>query len=152
LIKEKNDLGLVNLPQYKEGRGGLFLLNTGRERRTEPLVNLFLEKCKTNSFGALVKESLLPITNLCITSFLEGDLERLKSAFNELSEFQYDHFSPMIPKLFQGPWLEGLNSGVYNLKLCGAGGGGFLLGITEDLSVAKKALDAHEIRPICHFF
>jgi mevalonate kinase len=54
----------------------------------------------------------------------------------------------MIPKGYDGVWKEGLDSGLYNLKLCGSGGGGFLLGITENYPVAKKYLEEKGVEPI----
>ena len=38
LIKSKNELGPVMLPKFAKGAGGIFLLNTKRSRKTEPLV------------------------------------------------------------------------------------------------------------------
>ena len=71
LIKQKGELIPITLPELKEGKGAIFLVNTERPRRTEPLVNLFLEKCKTDSFSSLCQTELLPITNNCINHFLE---------------------------------------------------------------------------------
>ena len=54
----------------------------------------------------------------------------------------------MIPKLFQKLWKDGLESNDYYLKLCGAGGGGFILGLTRDIENAKKHFDGIEFRSI----
>ena len=148
LIKSMDDLQLIDLPDYTEEKGGIFLLNTGRARRTEPLVNLFLEKCNVESFSGLCQNVLLPITNGCIKSFLDMDQNSMYEFFRELSDFQYRHFSPMIPKLYRQIWREGLKSELFYLKLCGAGGGGFLLGITSDFLKAGKKLIKSEIRPL----
>ena len=151
LVNGISDLGVVEIPDYHEGAGAMFLLNTGRARRTEPLVNLFLEKCRTENFRDLCEGELRPITNRCIESFLEGRLSSLSDNFSQLSEFQWQHLTPMIPNLFRDLWRKGLESEDFTLKLCGAGGGGFLLGLTPSLERAKKALGPHEIRPIFRF-
>lgn len=151
LIMDMNDIGPVNIPNYEKGDGGIFLLNTGRARRTEPLVNLFLEKCNTKRFSQLCQNVLLPITNGCITSFLEADKDSLYEFYRELSDFQFRHFTPMIPKLFQDIWAEGLKTENFYLKLCGAGGGGFLLGITRDFGLTRELLSHYEIRRLFHF-
>jgi len=39
----------------------------------------------------------------------------------------------MIPGDFLGVWEQGLERDDFRLKLCGSGGGGYLLGFTEDL-------------------
>jgi mevalonate kinase len=122
LIKNKHELGPVYIPQFKKGKGGIFLINTKRPRKTEPLVNLFLEKCSNKSFDRLCE-----------------------------NELQYEHFSPMIPTLYRPIWNEGLKSHHYFFKLCGAGGGGFLMGITQDFAKVKQCLPAQEIRLLMNF-
>ena len=148
LINKNNSLEEVSIPKYSSGKGAIFLLNTGRPRRTEPLVNLFLEKCKDQEFDHLCKDVLLPITNGCVTSFLEGNISALFEYFRQLSDFQLRHFTPMIPSLYQSLWKQGLDEGLFYLKLCGAGGGGFILGMTKDFEKAAAALSHYEIRAL----
>ncbi len=150
LIKE-GQINPISLPEFTPGKGGIFLLNTGRDRRTEPLVNLFLEKCKSDDFSTLCSTVLNPITDSCINSFLKSDIRSHYEFFRELSDFQFRHFNPMIPKNFQPLWREGLKSEDYYLKLCGAGGGGFLMGITKDIEKVKINLKNYEIRPVFSF-
>ncbi len=151
LIKNKIELGPVTIPKFPKGKGGIFLLNTKRSRKTEPLVNLFLEKTKNLQFNELCENSLKPITNECIKNFLDADTKNLLDNFKKLSEFQFEHFSPMIPTLYRDMWIEGINSNDYSLKLCGAGGGGFLMGITNDFQKVKRVLSAHELRLLLSF-
>ena len=40
----------------------------------------------------------------------------------------------MIPKEFLDTWSQGLETGKFCLKLCGAGGGGMILGLLADPS------------------
>ncbi|MBG08573.1 MAG: mevalonate kinase [Halobacteriovoraceae bacterium] len=153
LIRAKNDFERVDLSlnQFGEGEGGIFLLNTGRSRKTEPLVNLFLEKCLTSEFNKVCEEELLPVTNECIRHFRKNDPLNLLSSFKSLSLFQKEYFGPMIPPLFKELWEKGLSSNDFYLKLCGAGGGGFLLGITDDFAKVDNVLSNHEIRIVCRF-
>ena len=151
LIKGKNQLGSVSIPKFTKGKGGIFLLNTKRSRKTEPLVNLFLEKSRNESYFNLCEDVLKPITNHCIDNFLNVDIDLLLKNFKLLSAFQHEHFSPMIPKLYREVWSEGLATNNYSLKLCGAGGGGFLMGITDDFQKVKRVLAAHELRLLLSF-
>ena len=151
LIKNKNELGPVFIPKFSKGPGGIFLLNTKRSRKTEPLVNLFLEKTRNDNFSSLCEDVLKPITNQCIDNFLNVNIELLLKNFKQLSAFQHEHFSPMIPKLYRDLWSDGLSSNDYSLKLCGAGGGGFLMGITDDFQKVKRVLSAHELRLLLSF-
>ena len=150
LIDGKTSYRKVDIPKTS-GEGAIFLLNTGRPRRTEPLVNLFLEKCKTESYSNLCDNVLAPITNNCINSFLSGDKESLFEFFRELSDFQFRHFGPMIPTLYSELWENGLKYENFYLKLCGAGGGGFLLGMTPNIKQAMAELEQYEIRPLYRF-
>ncbi len=151
LMKTKSDLGPVFIPKFQKGSGAIFLLNTKRPRKTEPLVNLFLEKCSNPQFDLSCKTDLKTITNSCIDDFLSGNLQNLFLDFKKLSTFQFNNFLPMIPKLFQEDWKNGLENDFYYLKLCGAGGGGFLLGMTKDFEKTKRSLNGHELRALINF-
>jgi mevalonate kinase len=151
LNRNNGEISEVNLPDFKKGKGGIFLLNTGRARRTEPLVNLFLEKCKSKEFSDKIENELLKINDNCITSMLEGDVESLYRNYEALSFFQFEEFTPMIPNLYRDLWRDGLLYKKYFLKLCGAGGGGFLLGMTKNFEEAAELLQNYEIRPLIRF-
>lgn len=151
LINGSNRFEKVSIPDYKEGEGSIFLINTGRARRTEPLVNLFLEKCSSKDFTYLCDRVLAPMTNRCIDSFLGNNIKDLFDQMRELSIFQFEHFKPMIPNLYQDFWEQGVKSGKYYLKLCGAGGGGFILGITKDINSVAEEFKNTEIRPLFYF-
>ncbi|MBT7609418.1 MAG: mevalonate kinase [Bacteriovoracaceae bacterium] len=151
LNRNNGEVSEVKLPHFSPGNGGIFLLNTGRARRTEPLVNLFLEKCKSKDFSKKIESELLKINDNCITSLLEGDIETLYRNYESLSFFQFDEFTPMIPNLYRDLWRDGLLYKKYFLKLCGAGGGGFLLGMTKNFDEAEELLKNYEIRPLIRF-
>lgn len=151
LIDSERNLKKINSPSDSNGNGGLFLLNTGRPRKTEPLVNLFLEKLKLDSFKLLCEEKIIPVTNDCIKAFISNDKDSLWKNFSQLSAYQFESFNPMIPKLFQDLWLQGLEQETFSLKLCGAGGGGFLLGLTKNFDEAADYLNQYEIRPVLRF-
>jgi mevalonate kinase len=57
----------------------------------------------------------------------------------------------MIPKIYQKLWQEGIDSNAYYLKLCGSGGGGFILGFTEDIEKAKAKLEGYPLDVIYRF-
>ncbi|MFT5156807.1 MAG: mevalonate kinase, partial [Bacteroidia bacterium] len=47
LIKSKASMGTVGLPENDaEGKGAIFLINSGIPGKTEPMVNIFMEKMK----------------------------------------------------------------------------------------------------------
>ncbi|MBT7242136.1 MAG: mevalonate kinase, partial [Flavobacteriaceae bacterium] len=42
-------------------------------------------------------------------------------------------------------WKKGIETNTYYLKLCGSGGGGYMLGFTEDIVKAKQALKDYKL-------
>ena len=151
LLKGNDSLDVIKIPKYEEGSKGLFLLNSGQTRKTDSLVGLFLEKLKKRQFEQMVEDRLLPVTNACIKSFLQRDIKNLLQHFYDLSCLQMKYLAPMIPGSLKELWEEGLKSGDYYLKLCGAGGGGFLLGVTRELNVIQKWLTPYPVKILYRF-
>lgn len=149
LIKSKEDIEPVKVAQSNNGKGAIFLIDTGSPRKTEPLVKYYMQRMEDGSFRDFVDNQLKPFTNNSIQAFLNGDHETLFGQITRLSEFQFKHFKPMIPQLFKRLWRKGLDSGEYYLKLCGAGGGGFILGFTENYEKAQKELKDHQLQLVC---
>jgi mevalonate kinase len=57
----------------------------------------------------------------------------------------------MIPESFHEIWKNGIETNDYYLKLCGSGGGGYILGFTQDLEKAKSALKGHKLEVVYQF-
>ncbi len=153
LIKSKTHIEPVGIPREFSKNGGIFLINTGKPGKTGPLVNLFFEQCKEERFFNLIKNEMIPFTNGCIKSIINGDINEFFGHLKSLSKFLLTNLKPMIPNAFHDVWKKGIDSGDYYLKLCGSGGGGFLLGFTEDIEKAKKMLLLQniEIVPVSKF-
>ena len=151
LIRSKSDIGTVGMPPSSDGKGAIFLIDSGTPGETQPLVSLFMEKCKQEGFRKLIRDQFTAYNNDCIKAFLKKDLNGLFENLRHLSQFLFEHFKPMIPSVFQGLWKDGLESKSYYLKLCGSGGGGFVLGFTENLETARKALKGYELEVIHRF-
>ena len=67
-----------------------------------------------------------------------------------LSTLVLRNFKPMIPLNFTG-YGKGIETNAYYLKLCGSGGGGYLMGFTPDLITAKKLMQGYQIE-VVHYF
>ncbi|MCB9290298.1 MAG: mevalonate kinase [Lewinellaceae bacterium] len=132
----------------KEEPGIFFLLDTGISRKTSPLVERFLQKCENGVFAGALKSELVPATEQAIQDYLSGQRESLFSAVRRISFFQYRHFQEMIPVPFRAAWEEGLSSQSFYLKLCGAGGGGFLLGYCRELREAEECIKEGRVIPL----
>jgi len=145
LIKGQGDLGTVGIPtENAEGKGAIFLMNSGSPGKTQNMVSIFLNRLKDDGFRNMVKTQLKKQNDDCVTSFLKGDISQLFGHLKGLSQLLLDNFRPMIPDHFEKVWREGIDSGDYYLKLCGSGGGGFILGFTQDFEKAQSLLKAHK--------
>jgi mevalonate kinase len=151
LIKSKTEIGTVGLPPSVEGNGAIFLLDTGAPGETQPMVNIFMEKCKQEGFRNMIRSQFVKYNDECIQSFLTSDVKGLFKNLKNLSQFLLEHFTPMIPSVFHNLWKQGLESNAYYLKLCGSGGGGYILGFTQDLPEAQKALSGYDLEVIHRF-
>lgn len=144
LLKGKTDAELVTLKPKKNPQSAIFLLDTKRPRKTEPLVNFFLEKLKNEDFNTAFENEWCVYNELIINDFLNQNDENFYKNLQKLSSFQFEHLAKMIPDDFKEIWKNGLESGHYTIKLCGAGGGGFLLGFTENWEAFRVA--SYELR------
>jgi mevalonate kinase len=147
VVTKDSTLKTVDLPVFEtDGKGAIFLLDTGMTGETQPLVNHFVEQCKAESFLERIKTELIPLNNRCIRSYLSADKEELLVSLAKLSAFTLRHFRPMIPEKVIPAWEEGLSSGNYSLKLCGSGGGGMMLGFTRHFEKAQNALKSFPLK------
>jgi mevalonate kinase len=149
LIRNRKEIETVGIPRknFKKD-GAVFLLDTGRPGKTGPLVRNFFDRCKNDKFMKLVQEEFIPANDGCITALLNGRTRDFFTNVDHLSEFQLKHLQEMIPSDFNRIWEEGLSNKRYSLKLCGSGGGGFLMGITKNYTDAKAYLESIGIEPI----
>jgi len=140
-IINSSEIKAVGIPRNKsKGDSAIFLINSGKAVKTEPLVKLFLEKCKTKFYKEKIFNELIPVNNSCINTLITGKVNDFFMNIKKLSKFQLRHFNEMIPVMFQGVWQKGLETGDYYIKLCGSGGGGYLLGFTEKYEKVKTFL------------
>lgn len=152
LIKSRNDLGTVGLPEVNaEGKGAIFLMDSGSPGKTEPMVNIFMEKMKHKGFRKMVREEFKKYNDACIQAFLKKDIQPLFHNIKELSRLLLENFTPMIPSVFHGLWKEGIDSNAYYLKLCGSGGGGYILGFTENWEEAQTRLKDYKLEVVFTF-
>tara|TARA_B100001029_G_C15057177_1_gene455327 strand:+ start:2013 stop:2942 length:930 start_codon:yes stop_codon:yes gene_type:complete len=152
LIHSKDQIVYTPIPaENMNGKGAVFLLDTCKSRETEHMVSLFFENMKNESFSNMMQNEFKTVTASCIDDFIAGNVKSLFQNVKRLSLILFKHFSPMIPSDFHNIWNKGIQTNTYYLKLCGSGGGGFILGFTEDLKATKKTLVGHSLEVVYHF-
>jgi len=152
LINSKDHIEATGIPsQNASGKGAVFLLDSGIIGETAPMVQIFMDKMKQEGFRKMLKNQFIKHTDACVEDFLKGDLKSLFQNTKQLSKIVFNHFKPMIPKKFHQIWQAGIESNSYYLKLCGSGGGGYILGFTEDIRKAQKALSDYKLEVVYNF-
>ena len=152
LINSKDNIEATGIPSQKAlGKGAVFLLDSGIIGETAPMVGIFMEKMKREGFRKMLKNQFIKHTDACVEDFLKGDIKSLFNNTKKLSKVVLNHFKPMIPKQFHELWKRGLETNDYYLKLCGSGGGGYILGFTEDIDRAKASLSGYKLEVVYNF-
>ena len=151
LINSQEHIEPAGIPSQSNTGGAVFLLDSGMTGETAPMVQLFMEKMKHEGFRSMLKNEFVTYTDRCVDDFLKGDVGSLFGNIKRLSKVVLDHFQPMIPKQFHELWQRGLETNAYYLKLCGSGGGGYMLGFTQDLDQAKAVLKDYKLEVVYQF-
>ncbi len=151
LINSKENIEPAGIPSQKEGKGAVFLLDSQQIGETEPMVNIFMNKMKNEGFRKMLDEEFVKYTDACIEDFLHGNVSSLFGNVKNLSKIVLKNFKPMIPDAFHNVWQNGITTNDYYLKLCGSGGGGYILGFAEDYDKAQKSLKDYKLELVYRF-
>lgn len=135
---QKDEISIVS----PSGVQGLFLYNSQLSRETKPLVHWYLETYKeqqgyTEKLNFYINNAVAP----SIKNYILGDSDSFKKTFQQISEMQIELFSKMIPDALRVKW----KSDSHQLKLCGAGGGGFFIGLSSDMEQTESILGTENI-------
>lgn len=148
LLLESGQFQNIDNPLKKlQTPAAAFLLDTKTTGRTAPLVAYFRAQLQHYSFYKQLRDVFLPGNNNCIQALIRADHSVFFKSLENLSRFQCDHLRPMIPASLLSLWQQGLETGDFFLKLCGSGGGGFILGFTPngDQHGYKYAMAGREV-------
>lgn len=151
LINSKDNLEPTGIPSQKEGKGAVFLLDSEQIGETGPMVSIFMNKMKNEGFRKMINEDFAKYTDACIDDFLHGNVSSLMGNVKQLSKVVLANFKPMIPRAFHKLWQQGIDTNAYYLKLCGSGGGGYILGFTHDFEQAREILKKYKLEVVYRF-
>lgn len=152
LINSQDHIETAGIPaQQPNGKGAVFLLDSGIVGETAPMVRIFMDNMKQEGFRSMLKHQFIKHTDACVDDFLKGDIKSLFSNTKQLSKVVLNHFKPMIPQQFHDLWKKGIETNEYYLKLCGSGGGGYMLGFTEDIDIARQSLKDYKLEVVYNF-
>ncbi|MEE9362626.1 MAG: mevalonate kinase [Cellulophaga sp.] len=152
LINSSTNIESTSIPsQNLQGKGAVFLLDSGITGETAPMVQIFMDKMKQEGFRNMLKGQFIKHTDACVDDFINGNIKSLFGNLKQLSNVVLDNFKPMIPVEFHKLWKQGIDTNDYYLKLCGSGGGGYILGFTQDINKTKKQLKDYNLEVVYNF-
>ena len=111
----------------------IFLIDTKIKSPTAPLVEKFKELRKDSSYLDKFDNEYVPIVSKCIKSLTDKKDDEFYEHLSQLSKLQIELLSHTIPEETRKFFLTDIKKDGFQVKLCGAGGGGFLLGFTKDI-------------------
>lgn len=136
LVDKQKYLHLVDLPRLGE-TDSIFLVDAGVAEPTRSLVNWFEQQVHAQKIDLTY---LTALTDAAVEQLIAGAMADFQQSLLKLSAFQLEHYLMMIPARMRELWQEGLQSGLYRMKLCGSGGGGFFLGFSQDYEQAQRQI------------
>ncbi len=151
LIQSKQHIEPAGIPAQQQGKGAIFLIDSEQIGETGDMVSIFMEKMKNEGFRKTLKNEFIKYTDACVNDFLQGNVKSLFGNLKHLSSTVYNNFKPMIPVHMMDVWKKGIDNDDYYLKLCGSGGGGYILGFTEDFEKTKKQLKDYKLQVVYRF-
>ena len=140
---------LVDLPAPLSPDVRFFLVNTGQPRQTAPWVARFLERYDAQPlFREAADTYWRTDTAAAIRATLAADWSEVQLRTQRIGIFQYKWLRDFCPAGLHPLW-ERLNArSDAALKLCGAGGGGFLLGCTTAWSALVADSSEVDLLPV----
>lgn len=145
LIQNKTEVQRVTPQIWGEEKPCVFLIDSKLPRRTGPLVEWFLAQSIEAEFAQKLSLEYLPAHDAVLHAWLAADFDLFWPNLRRISAFQFENFGPMIPKTLHGFWAESLGNQDYVLKICGAGGGGFVLGFARNQEIGQSLAQSFQI-------
>ncbi len=144
LIRNKTEISLASIQRWNIAPL-VFLIDTQTARQTGPLVQWFLEQGNNDAFAAQLAAEFLPAHEAMVRAWQEADAAEFWVHLRRVSRFQFEHFQPMIPRNMYSIWGQSFDNQDISLKICGAGGGGFMLGFARNEEVLQMITQSFQV-------
>lgn len=125
-------------PDFISDNIHIFLIDTKIKSPTAPLVDYFKELRNNDKYLQKFDNEYIPLVGKCIDALIEKDELGFFKNLSILSELQIELLAHTIPETTRRYFLTDVNTEGFQVKLCGAGGGGYLLGFSSDIEMTNK--------------
>lgn len=120
------------------------LIDTKIKSNTKPLVNHFKAQRENPEFLSRFQTEYLPYVKSCINTMIESDKDLFFNSLKQLTKGQLEFLRPMITdntwKLFTTEY-----DFHFGVKISGSGGGGYVLGFTDNVQKASDLLTDFDV-------
>ncbi len=131
VIKQGGDVGPMDHLKLQNLGLSVYLADTGMKSETKNLVHWFKQQLGKSDFKEKTETHFLGLTNKIVQSIAVNEAVDMNDLL-VISQYQLDYLSPMIPAFFRKHFKSGLRSGDFAFKLCGSGGGGYMLAFVKN--------------------
>ena len=114
------------------------MIDTRIKSPTAPLVEHFRELRNNKSYLEKFNNEYVPLISKCMSNLIDKDDMDFFNNLLSLSLLQTELLSHTIPADFRKYFLTDINKEGFQVKLCGAGGGGYLLGFAKDIEKTNE--------------
>jgi mevalonate kinase len=120
------------------------LIDTKIKSNTKPLVDHFKQQREDAAFLSRFQSEYVPCVTACIDAMIEGSKELFFNSLKQLTKSQLEFLRPMITDntLDLFTTNHDFNFGV---KISGSGGGGYVLGFTDEVERTSELLKDFEV-------
>ena len=120
------------------------LIDTKIKSNTKPLVNHFKAQRENPEFLNRFQAEYVPCVTSCINSMIEGNKELFFNSLKQLTKGQLEFLRPMVTDNTLDLFTTDYDFN-FGIKISGSGGGGYVLGFTDDVEQASKLLNDYEV-------
>ena len=120
------------------------LIDTKIKSNTKPLVNHFKKQRENPSFLKRFKTEYQPCVKTCIDTMIACDNELFFNTLKQLTKGQLEFLRPMITDNTLDLFTQDYDFH-FGVKISGSGGGGYVLGFTDDVNRASELLKNFDV-------
>ena len=120
------------------------LIDTKIKSNTKPLVNHFKKQRNDAGFLKRFQKDYVPQVKSCIETMISGDKESFFKSLRQLTKGQTEFLRPMITDNTMDLFTTDYDFH-FGVKISGSGGGGYVLGFTDEVEKASRFLRDYDV-------
>lgn len=120
------------------------LIDTKIKSNTKPLVDHFKQQREDAAFLSCFQSEYVPCVTACIDAMIEGDKELFFNSLKQLTKGQLEFLRPMITDNSMDLFTTDFDFN-FGVKISGSGGGGYVLGFTDEVERSSELLKDFEV-------